>query len=566
MTDATSPPPRLLPRSIAIAAAGLLLATFVLRGEDSLRRESPTWDETMHLDYGLNFLRLGPSVPPRDHPYPVTALLALPLAVATPDEGQVAARGPLPDGGGVAELRKVENPRNLWPARRMNLMLAAAGLALAGWWIGRRAGTGIGLAFLAAGTLDPGFLAPARYVTTDAALGLALLAGTLAAWRHRETGSIGSLVAAGVACGVGLTAKFSAVLLVPGVFLAMLPGAAPGDPAAAGKGVTGPFACVPPTWTGRLRRAVIAATVAGAVGAAVYLAVFHVHALLGLAPWGAGMEHLARAMKDFVRIRSEARGTFLLGGFFEGGTPLYFPVLLAAKTPLAMLVLAPLPFALPEGRSALRRYAPFFAVPVVYLAASIASGVNLGHRHLAPVLPALWLLAAIGTVTLAGRVRRGTAVAVAAVGVLALEGALAHPHYLPFQNALFGGIDCAWRVAVDSATDWGQDLPALKAWADAEAPGQPLHLAYFGTADPAAYGLQTVWRPCKPLGRPRPGRDAPAAPCRAGAPVLAVSATCLQGAAGGATRDNCWAWLRDRTPDAIVGGSILVYRDVPDPP
>ena len=33
-----------------------------------------------------------------------------------------------------------------------------------------------------------------------------------------------------------------------------------------------------------------------------------------------------------------------------------------------------------------------------------------------------------------------------------------HPHYLAYFNALAGGPQNGWRVAVDSNIDWGQDL------------------------------------------------------------------------------------------------------------
>jgi hypothetical protein len=43
---------------------------------------------------------------------------------------------------------------------------------------------------------------------------------------------------------------------------------------------------------------------------------------------------------------------------------------------------------------------------------------------------------------------------------------------------------------VDSSLDWGQDLPGLKAWLDANRrPGEDAYLAYFGTGEPHYYRL-----------------------------------------------------------------------------
>lgn len=534
---------RFVPPVIALA----LLAVFVARAEDSLRRESPVWDETMHLDYGLNFLRFGARVPAADHPYPVTALTALPLAFQDPAPEQILAVREVPGTGRKAELRRIEDSRNLHPARRVNVVLAAAGLAAAAWWLSRRSGPALGLSFLALGTLDPGWLAPARYATTDIAHGLAFLGGGLALARHRLRGGRFPLLVAGLFGTLGLASKFSGIVLVPAAFLIHLV-PMPGD------GACGPWR--------RLGAGAAAAAVVAFVAVAGWLLLFQVHALAGLAVPADGWQRVVEAWREFVRVRAIPRGTFLMGGFFPGGTRAYLPALLVAKTPLALAAAAIMGLALPRGRALLREHRAFGVVALAYLAVAVASNVNLGHRHLAPFLPAIWLAGAAGLVTVARSARRGPVLAGVLGAVLALEGGLAHPHYLPFTNAAFGGIAGAHRVAVDSATDWGQDLPLLAKYLRAHPPTQgPADLAYFGTADPAAYGIDAVWRPCRPLGRPRP-KGAPAATCEAPAEILAVSATCLQGAAGGAEQDPCFARLRNLEPAAVLGGSILVFRDV----
>ena len=75
------------------------------------------------------------------------------------------------------------------------------------------------------------------------------------------------------------------------------------------------------------------------------------------------------------------------------------------------------------------------------------------------------------------------------------------------------------------------------------------------------YGIRSVWRPCGNLGFPKPG-GAPAAACREPAELLVVSATCLAGTATVGEPDSCYSWLRDREPDAVIGGSLLVFKDV----
>jgi hypothetical protein len=495
------------------------------------------------MDYGLNFLRFGPLIPPGDHPYPFSAFLALPLALSAPAPEQIAARSIDPKTGTEVELRVTEHPGNLLPPRRMNVALALVTLLLAGTVIARRFGTWVGFGFFALGTIDPGWIAQARFATTDIAHGSSFVLGALAIDQFRATGRWRWTIAAGLACALGMSAKFSGIILIPGAFaVALFPGDDP-EPIVA-----------------RLRKATLAAFITMVVGVAAYISLFFVHGVLGLAPLGSGASHLSMAMESFVKIRSMARGTFLLGQFHPDGTWMYFPILLAAKTPLALWAVALSSLATAEGRRLLVRHGPLFMIPLLYLIVAMGSGVNLGHRHLTPVLFGFWLAGSLGLVGLARTLPIGRLAAVGAVALVTLESGFAHPHYLPFTNAAFGGIDGAHKVAVDSASDWGQDLPNLRAWLTTNHQGAQVHLAYFGTADPAALGIPHIWRPCGTLGRPRP-RGAPAADCRSPAKILAVSATCLQGSAGGSQRNDCYDWLRDRTPAAILGGSILVYQD-----
>ncbi|NOZ00704.1 MAG: hypothetical protein GXP54_02290, partial [Deltaproteobacteria bacterium] len=458
-----------LPGWMFVVMGAILFAQFIWRAEDSLTRESPTWDENMHINYGINFLRIGPSFPAGDHPYPFVALLTLPLALSQPGPGAITGVWENPKTGGYAEIRAVENPSNLFPARRMNVAVAALGLALASLWIGRRYGASIGLGFAALGTLDPAWMASARYVTTDIAQGLAFLLGSLALVRLRETGRIGALVVAGLALGLGLTAKASGLILIPCAFVFGL------LPAVGTKGESRPQ---------RFKRAVTWSVTVGAIGLSAYGSLFFIHAALGLLPWGSGVDHLRAALTKFMEIRGTPHGTFLLGAFFPFGTRLYFPALMAAKTPLALIAIVLTPLLAKKARVWVRRHADLLIVPVVFLTTAIASGLNLGYRHLTPVFPAFWLLGAVGMAGLASRFRFGRWAGPAATALLAMEIWLAHPHYLQFTNAAFGGVDNAWNVAVDSASDWGQDLPLLHSWLARNPPHEgPVHLAYFGTAD-----------------------------------------------------------------------------------
>jgi len=64
------------------------------------------------------------------------------------------------------------------------------------------------------------------------------------------------------------------------------------------------------------------------------------------------------------------------------------------------------------------------------------------------------------------------------------------PHYVSYLSPVLGGGGEAYRYVADSNVDWGQDLPALKqVIAELSIDPSRLALSYFGTANPAAYGI-----------------------------------------------------------------------------
>src|SRR6185369_11345520 len=72
----------------------------------------------------------------------------------------------------------------------------------------------------------------------------------------------------------------------------------------------------------------------------------------------------------------------------------------------------------------------------------------------------------------------------------AVECLLGHPDHLAWMNAAAGPPTHRWRLLADSSLDWGQGLPALReALPKLRRPGETAWLAYFGTADPPADGI-----------------------------------------------------------------------------
>jgi len=149
-------------------------------------------------------------------------------------------------------------------------------------------------------------------------------------------------------------------------------------------------------------------------------------------------------------------------------------------------------------------------------------GFNIGHRHLTPVYPFLCIAISPAAAWLEERGARATAVLVL-VGSCFVSFARATPGYLSYFNVAAGGPRGGAEHLVDSNVDWGQDLGRLKRWMDAHRVPE-VDLAYFGTADPRAYGigfrkvaLFLDFYPDLPVVRPEAGR------------YLAVSVTMLAG-------------------------------------
>jgi len=211
-----------------------------------------------------------------------------------------------------------------------------------------------------------------------------------------------------------------------------------------------------------------------------------------------------------VYRRSQVRPAFLNGEFRLRGWPWFFPYTFLVKTPLALFAIMALslgaldwaafgPF--PGRRRALweRLYPtiPLWLLLAVYWAAAVASHLNIGHRHLLPVYPPLFILCGASGTWLKGwlgpapaRGRAMGAVLIALLAALFVETACFFPNYLAYFNGIVTP-RAAYRHLVDSSLDWGQELPAIRAYLDHHvgAPGSA-YLSYFGTASPDYYGIR----------------------------------------------------------------------------
>ncbi|MCK4342915.1 MAG: hypothetical protein KAY37_14470, partial [Phycisphaerae bacterium] len=182
------------------------------------------------------------------------------------------------------------------------------------------------------------------------------------------------------------------------------------------------------------------------------------------------------------------RRAYLMGEYSDTGWRSYFPLAFAVKTPL------PIQLLLLAGVAALvlRRarihdvvlLAGLLGFGLIYGAFMIKSSVNIGHRHLLPLYPLIFVLASASAVWLTTRLGRW--LAGGALLWLLIANLWVHPHYLAYYNELIGGPSRGYHYLVDSSTDWGQDLLRLAEYAERH-PGESIKLAYFGSAVPTRY-------------------------------------------------------------------------------
>jgi hypothetical protein len=231
--------------------------------------------------------------------------------------------------------------------------------------------------------------------------------------------------------------------------------------------------------------------------------------------------------------------TFLLGEYSDTGWWYYFPVALAVKTPLPMLALAVAGAILAARRE---RHGELAAIALGILVSAMLSRINIGVRHVLPMYLPMSMLAAWALLTgWRSSQRDRIAVAIATVWLIA-DGALAHPDYLPWMNALAG--PHPEHVLADSNFDWGQDLLRLKRECRSR------HIARMGVFFVSAGAGDALGLPVLD-----PNPIQPYTPVTG---WVAVGETPLQMAQ--AQDPNAYTWLTANRPFIRIGKTIRLYR------
>lgn len=533
-----------------VIIAGLLLV-FALTAWTAWRGKSPTFDEPLHLVAGWVETHYGDfRCDPEDPP------LWLYYAFAGTDKNNLH----IPSTGLIWDKmltdRRVEGlffrqvlfytPGNdaigiLADARlRMLLLGVLLGIGIP-WWAWRLGGPMAAAIAAAAFCFDPNFLAHSPLVKNDVSISLILLAFMAALWGIGRRASAFRCLALGLTMGLALSVKFSGLLTLPLLLVALAGRILMPDPWPFLKSVA----------RGAAARFTVAGSVAVTSCILAYVIVWGAYrfrfspapgqffdlsemrsvaskhdadaAFFGAnknisdqqlrqwyAHWQPGVafrfaiwigEHRLLPQSSvegflFTSGTGPGRAAFLLGTSAASGRWFYFPVAMAVKTPLATLA----GLVIAAGYWIVRRRLAhriwdclcLTLLPIVYLGVSMASDINIGIRHILPVYPFIFIVLGL---TASDALRRFGSPAKIVISLLLLglivESFAAYPDYIPFFNIAAGGWENGPNLLGDSNVDWGQELPAIAEW-QRQNPKYQLFLAYFGSVDPRYYQIHYV--------------------------------------------------------------------------
>ncbi|MES2694314.1 MAG: glycosyltransferase family 39 protein [Verrucomicrobiota bacterium] len=420
----------------------------------------------------------------------------------------------------------------LWQGRAMVAWLGmATGLLIFG-WARSLFGTVGGLIALTIFTFSPNMLAFGGIVSTDMSITLTLFAATWCIWRLLHEITLARALASLVALGLLVLAKPTALIVLPitAILIAVKLGV--------GKPLN--LRWRSRRWTLQRRRTQLAA-IAGAIVLHAFAGWTAIWAHYGFRyeaspdPADPALRFSRLSYRDGIatplkvslhwihetRILPEGfhRGvnslagnddetvSFLNGKWTTGGRPEFFPYTLWVKTPPALLVLLLVgAVALwrarlqggPEPATPRRNALGYEIIPLVtllgcYLAVAVTEDLNIGHRHVLPMYPALYVLAGAGGLAFAAGRRWLPVTCIAgALAWTVAESISIRPNYIAYFGPQAGGPNRGYQHLVDSSLDWGMSLPSLKRWFDAHDPDHKTlrFLAYFGTDSPSYQGVK----------------------------------------------------------------------------
>ncbi len=408
-------------------------------------------------------------------------------------------------------------------------------------WASQRSGPGAALGALTMVVFCANILAHARLATTDVVATATFALSVYTFTRALDSPRRVTWLASGVAFGLALAAKISAVWLPAAFFLLV----------------------VVRVWQARHDRRRWLAPIGllmgtGVIGLLTLWAIYR-FTIEPLTPGGIPVMAPAywREWQAFNEYLKDPLPGYLFGQMSKFGWWYYFPVTFAVKTSLPELIFLGLALLHTARARTWERDLPLVLPPLLLFASLVFSPHDLGYRYLLPIVPFIFVYSA-DVIRAAQRVRWQTVAVLILLGWQVVGTLRYYPYYLTFFNEIVGGPDRGRYIIVDSNLDWGQDLIGLKQYVD-ENHLKQVRFSYSGATLPSVYGLQTealppVYPPMRDQGTwwlhtlyppdPLPG-------------TYALALTSMM------ADPNSYSFFRDRPPDHSIGNSIYIYNIPP---
>ncbi len=574
-------------------------------------QESTTMDEQAHIPSAYTYVRYQDMRLNPEHPPLLKDLAGIPLQFLN-------VKFPVNDPGWTGGVNDQWNLGNkfihsnnadaitFWSRTPIILIALLLGFFIFR-WTKELAGTTAGLFALVLYSFDPNILGHDHYVTTDLGIAAFIFIAFYYFVKFLKNPGWKNVLLAGLFLALAELAKFSAVILFPFFGLIIVVYALAKKKPEADQSSNLKFKGAQ-LWNYLIKYAVIVAVCFALIWVLYFLNTLHepagkIQDIAKTVFGNAGMGRISKAVViqmsaiSFLKglseyfmgvfmvfVRVEGGNTFyFLGQVSNRANPWYFPFVFIAKEtiPFLMLILFSLFYAIyqtikavaaKEGmlfkkiwativyylQTSVVQYSMFgFIIFYAYL--SITGNLNIGLRHLFPILPFAYVLVSkkvfefLKSVKLEPTLKTSVTILIVLVIWVILEPFIFFPSYISYFNEAVGGPKNGYKYVTDSNLDWGQDLKRLRNWVQdynrfhPNMPIEKIRIDYFGGSNPQYY-LKDKFVPWHADLAPEPG-------------WYAISAGFLQESIYKQKNpaDRSYLWLLKYLPVARVGDSIFVY-------
>lgn len=612
----------------------ILILTFVaIVSIFNARNDSAIFDETAHIPAGYSYLeyadfRLNP-----EHPPLIKNLAAIPLVFmnlgfdTTADFWTTDINGQWDAGRNILWQEGNDADRIIFWSRFPIILIAL----LLGWfvfrWTKELAGTLAGIFALILYSFDPNILGHNHFVTTD--IGIAAF-GVFSFYyflRFIKDPSWKNMFIGGIFLGLLQLAKFSSITLFPiyGLVILIYPFVKKCRP-----GMTNDWKFKIKTLGKYLGKGILAFGVSVILIWGVYLVNIYkmpqekldqtieyyfptddpsaAAKMVNKTSVALNKSIITRPLSGYLlgmamvfKRVDGGNGAYFMEKVSSSAFRAYFPTVFVLKEPLVMLFFMLVALAISFSKSIrsitykiIRKKHPenciffdfvrhnitsisLFSFVILYSYISITSNLNIGFRHLFPILPFIYILTAKTIFDFLKKQKEHTKKmflgGIIGFSVLLIATTIsAYPYYMSYFNELAGGPKNGYHYVTDSNADWGQDLKRLKNFVDRynwcpdnsldsfckiydiqKGQMDKIHLNYFGGADIKYYfGEQVIdwWDSRRPIEEG----------------WYALSTNYLMGSIYDTTKPDkeSYRWVKNIKPFYQVGTSIFIYYITPE--